>query len=74
MSDEVVAIKIFSNETEATMAQQVLQASGVRAFIFKDDAGGMEPQLQLTGGVRLVVKRADAERAYEILLTLETSP
>ncbi|HMF55263.1 MAG TPA: DUF2007 domain-containing protein [Pyrinomonadaceae bacterium] len=67
---EVVAIKIFSNETDATMAQQVLQESGVRAFIFKDDAGGMEPHLQRTGGVRLVVKRADAERAYEILQTL----
>jgi len=42
MSEEEVAIKIFSTETDATMAQQVLQESGVRAFIFKDDAGGME--------------------------------
>lgn len=73
MSEEVVAIKIFSNETDATMAQQVLQESGVRAFVFKDDAGGMEPHLQRTGGVRLVVKRADAERASEILQTLENS-
>lgn len=74
MSEEIVAIKTFSNETDAAMAQQVLHESGVRAFIFKDDAGGMEPHLQLTGGVRLVVKRADAERAYEILQTLENSP
>lgn len=42
MSDEAVAIKIFSNETDATMAQQMLQQSGVRAFIFRDDAGSID--------------------------------
>ena len=73
MSEEAVVIKTFSNETDATMAQQVLQESGVKAFIFKDDAGGMEPHLQRTGGVRLVVSRADAQRAYEILQTLGNS-
>ena len=67
MSDERVVLKTFDNEAEAEMAQQLLQNAGVQAFIFKDDAGGMEPHLQLTGGVRLVVSRADAERAQEIL-------
>jgi hypothetical protein len=66
MAEEVV-IQIFSNEMEATMAQQVLQESGIRAFVFKDDAGGMEPHLQRTVGVRLVVERLDAERAREVL-------
>ena len=70
MSNDVAVIKIFSNEMEAVMAQQVLEESGVRAFVFKDDAGGMEPHLQRTAGVRLVVSRADAERADEILQTL----
>lgn len=74
MSDEPVVIKTFSNEINAEMASQMLQESGVRAFIFKDDAGGMEPHLQLTGGVRLVVTRVGAERAREILQTLESSP
>lgn len=73
MSEEVVVIKTFSNEIDATMAQQVLQESGVRAFVFKDDAGGMEPHLQLTGGVRLVINRADLERASEILRTLSSN-
>ena len=68
-----VILKIFSNETEATMAQQVLQGSGVRGFIFKDDAGGMEPHLQRSRGVRLIVKAEDAERAHEILVSLESS-
>lgn len=72
MSEEIVVIKIFSNETDATMAQQVLEQSGVRCSVFKDDAGGMEPHLQRTGGVRLVVNRVDAERAVEILQSMES--
>ena len=74
MSEQVVVIKIFSNETEASMVQKVLEESGIRAFVFKDDAGGMEPHLQRTGGVRLVVNRADAERAQEILQNLAGEP
>lgn len=67
MSDKPVLIKTFSNEADAEMAQQMLQEAGVRAFVLKDDAGGMEPHLQLTGGVRLLVGSSDAERAREIL-------
>ena len=48
---------------------KILQDAGVRAFVFKDDGGGMEPHLQRTNGVCLVVRRADAERAHEILRT-----
>jgi hypothetical protein len=69
MSDEVIVLETFDNEFEAVMAQQMLQSAGVNAFIFKDDAGGMEPQLQRTTGVRLVVNRTDGERADQILRT-----
>ncbi len=47
----------------------VLQESGMTAFVFKDDAGGMEPQLQRTNGVPLVASRADAQRAHRMLKT-----
>jgi hypothetical protein len=67
MSDDVVVLKIFSNEIEAGLAQQVLRNGGVNAFKFKDDAGGMEPHLQRTSGVRLLVNRVDAESAHQIL-------
>lgn len=70
MSEEMVVLKIFSNEIEATMAQEMLQESGVKAFVFKDDVGGMEPQLQLTGGVRLLVSGVDTGRAHQIIDTL----
>lgn len=69
MPDEVIVIKTFSDEIDAAMAQQMLEGYGVRAFVLKDDAGGMEPHLQRTGGVRLVVNQADQERAKEILQT-----
>lgn len=69
MSEEVVVLKTFNNEIEAVMAQQVLQEAGVTAFVFKDDAGGMEPQLQRTNGVRLAVNRADAQYAHKMLKT-----
>jgi hypothetical protein len=69
MSQEVVVLKTFNNEIEAGMAQHILQEAGVTAFVFKDDAGGMEPQLQRTNGVRLVVNRADAQRATKMLKT-----
>jgi hypothetical protein len=51
MPDDVVFLQMFSSEIEAVMAQQVLQEGGVSAFIFKDDAGGMEPHLQRTAGI-----------------------
>jgi len=68
MSDEVV-VETFNNEVEAGMAQQVLQEAGLTAFVFKDDAGGMEPHLQRTNGVRLVVSRVDVHRAQKLLKT-----
>jgi len=69
MSDQVVVLKTFNNEIEAAMAQQVLQEAGMTAFVSKDDAGGMEPQLQQTNGVRLVVSHVDASRAHKLLKT-----
>ena len=69
MSEEVVVLRVFNNEIDAGMAQQVLHEGGITAFVFKDDAGGMEPQLQQTNGVRLVVSRVDAHRAHKLLKT-----
>lgn len=67
MPDDEFVQKVFSSEIEAEMAQQILQEGGVKAYIFKDDAGGMEPHLQMSGGVRLLINRAEGERANQIL-------
>lgn len=71
MSEDVVVLRVFDNELEAQMAQQRLQDAGVGTFVFKDDGGGMEPHLQRTIGVRLMLNSADAERAEDILQALE---
>lgn len=71
MPDDITVIKTFSNEMDAEMARQMLRNEGIESFVFKDDAGGMEPYLQLTNSVRLVVSKEDADRAYEIIGTLD---
>lgn len=71
MSNEIVVLRVFDNEIDARMAQQLLQGEGVATFVFKDDGGGMEPHLQRTIGVRLMLNRVDAERANDILQASE---
>ena len=71
MSDEIVILRVFDNEIDARMVQQLLQGKGVATFVFKDDGGGMEPHLQRTIGVRLMLNGADAERAHDILQASE---
>jgi hypothetical protein len=67
MAEETIILKVFATEMDANMAQDILQDDGIKAFVFKDDAGGMEPHLQRTNGIRLVVNRIDAHRARKIL-------
>jgi len=69
MPEDVVVLKTFDNEIEAGMALHLLEEAGMTAFVIKDDAGGMEPHLQRTNGVRLVVRRSDAESAHKMLKT-----
>lgn len=73
MPHDIIVLRTFSNEIEASMAQQALEDSGVKAFVMKDDAGGMEPHLQRSGGVRLLINEADAGQAAEILQTLTSN-
>lgn len=67
MPEETVVLKVFATDTDAKMDRDVLNDEGITAFIFKDDGGGMEPQLRRTRGVHLVVKPVDAERPPRIL-------
>lgn len=73
MSDEISVIRVYDNEIEASMAQQVLEDSGIKASLLKDDGGGMMPQLQMTEGVTLYVNADDAERAAELIRDFENS-
>ena len=67
MPHNLVEVKNFYNEYEAQIAKSKLEALGIDAMIVKDDAGGMNPQLQITEGVRILVREDDAVVASEIL-------
>jgi hypothetical protein len=73
MPEEIIVLKVFATEMDAVMARDVLQDEGVTSFVSRDDGGGMEPHLQRTHGVRLMINSADAERAHRILRTLTSS-
>ena len=73
MSEEIVEIRNFPSEWEATLARDFLEAAGIPASI---DTAGRDLLPQLMGGtavhrVRLVVLQYDAERAEEALQALE---
>jgi hypothetical protein len=66
---EFVDLLTFRNEHEAKLANVRLRAAGIPSSVSKDDAGGMEPHLQLSGTVRLRVpmdRVRDARRLLDI--------
>ncbi len=67
MADRFTVLEVFNSEVEAEISRAQLEASGIEAFVSKDDAGGMSPYLQLSQGVRLLVSQEDVDVAREIL-------
>jgi len=65
--NDPVCIATYSDEMSAEVARAALESNGIYAFVSKDDCGGMRPHWQLTIGVRLMIRKADAEVAAEIL-------
>jgi hypothetical protein len=68
MDDEkLVAVATYPNKIDAELAQGALEAAEIEAIVTADDAGGLQPQLWVGEGVRVLVRAEDAERAREIL-------
>jgi hypothetical protein len=63
---ELVVVGTFLNKMEAEMAQGALEAADIDSMVSADDAGGLRPSLWM-GGVRLLVRAEDAERASKVL-------
>ena len=68
MKERQIVVGNYENEIDAELAKGHLSASGIEAFIIKDDGGGMLPSLQSTEGVQLVVAESQKEKAEEILV------
>ncbi|HUQ80623.1 MAG TPA: DUF2007 domain-containing protein [Gemmatimonadaceae bacterium] len=65
--DEVIVLRKYVSEVEATMAHLVLEAHNIPSAIMRDTAGGMIPSMAILYPVRLAVRRDDAEEARRIL-------
>src|SRR4029079_5748824 len=65
--DEVIVLRKYASEVEATMAHLVLEAHNIPSAVMRDTAGGMIPSMALLYPVRLAVRREDADEARRIL-------
>jgi Putative prokaryotic signal transducing protein len=63
---KLVEVASFLNKLDAELALGALKNGGIDAMVAGDDAGGEEPGLWM-GGVKVMVRAADAERAKKIL-------
>jgi putative signal transducing protein len=68
---EPVVLREFSSRNEAEFLREVLEASGIAAFIASDDCGAEGPSLQLSQGARLLVAAEDAEDAEAVIAASE---
>ena len=65
--DNPVTVHVYSYRSDAEIAVARLAADGIDAAVRADDEGGLNPGFFSRYGVRLVVRPADLEDAYESL-------
>ena len=58
---------VASSRVEAQLIAGMLEANGIAARVSADDAGGQEPQWQLTDGVRVIVSPEDLAEAQRLI-------
>ena len=63
----LVTIQTFLNEFDANLAKSALQDAGIACMISHDDCGGMRPHLDMTQGIKLIVRAEDVGEATEVL-------
>ena len=66
MEGVTVPVAVVASRTEAELIVGLLRSNGLRAAVSADDAGGQEPQLQITG-VRVLVAPSDEASARRLL-------
>ena len=63
---DLVVLRTYVNNFDSELARGALEAAGIDSMIRADDCGGTRPHLWM-GGVALLVRAEDAERADEVL-------
>ena len=66
-----VPVALAASRVEAELIAGMLRSNGVRAVVSADDAGGLEPQLQMQG-VRVLVAPSDEASAHRLLAANDT--
>jgi len=67
MTHKVVVADVPS-ASEAHLIRGLLESNGIAAATSADDAGGQEPQWQLTEGVRVLVDAEDEAQARAVIV------
>jgi hypothetical protein len=65
----LVVVRTFGSTIDAEMAHSALEAAGIESMLRPDDCGGMQPSLEQTFGVDLLVREDDVTEADQILKT-----
>jgi hypothetical protein len=68
-----VPVAVVTSRTEAELIVGMLRSNGLRAVVSADDAGGVEPQLQLQG-VRVLVAPSDEAAARQLIAEADETP
>ena len=67
MSGLTAVVAEVSSTVEAQLIAGLLESHGIAARVSSDDAGGQEPQWQLTEGVRVLVAVEDEDAARQLI-------
>jgi hypothetical protein len=68
-----VPVALAGSSIEAELIVGMLRSSGLRAIVSADDAGGLEPQLDIQG-VRVLVPPSDEAPARRLLADGDDTP
>ena len=64
---DLITVAVFTMHVEADLARGALEAAGIYAVIAADDAGQQNPGLDYSRGVAVLVRKADAAAARDVL-------
>lgn len=67
MTNLTSVVALPPSAVEARLIAGMLESYGIATRVSADDLGGLEPQLQLTEGVRVFVAPQDAEAALALI-------
>jgi hypothetical protein len=67
MITELRELVVCRNDLEAHVIKGLLEENQIEVLIRKDDCGGMEPQLQITEGVKVLVPSHQLQQAKNLL-------